>query len=168
MSCARASPSNSICARGAGTIEAFARQADEIKLQPPKAGDLVRLMNMENEDPTQHIVSLYWGVSPAAIEGVLDGIRTALVELVAELRASMPGGEEVPSAEAANQAVSVVATGKRARVHVTTTQASGAATATVTGGSEHGFWTRWRKVGASVVGLATIAGAAAAIVAVIH
>jgi hypothetical protein len=138
--------------QGAGAIEAFARQRDEIKLQPPKAGDLVRLMNMERDDPTQSIISLYWGVSPVAIDGVLDGIRTALVQLVAELRASMPGDAEVPSAEAANQAVSVVATGKRARVIVTAAQASGAgAAATISRDSEHGFWTRWRKVGAFVV-----------------
>lgn len=153
--------------QGAGTIEAFVRQGDEIKLQPPKAGDLARLMNMEREDPTQNIISLYWAVSPVAIEGILDGIRTALVQLVAELRASMPGGAEVPSAEAANQAVHVVATGKHARVTVTAAQASGpGASATVTGDSDNGSWPRWRKVGAFVVGLATIAGAVAAIIAI--
>jgi hypothetical protein len=151
--------------QGAGAIEAFARQRDEIKLQPPHGGDLVRLMNMENEDPTQHIISLYWGVSPAAIEGVLDGIRTALTQLVAELRANMAGDEQIPSAEAARQAVNVVVTGKRSRVNVTSAQASGNSAATVTAGpQESGFWTRWRKIGAFLVGTATIAGAVIAIV----
>jgi hypothetical protein len=156
--------------QGAGTLEAYARQG-EVRLQPPGAGDLARLMNIEGEGSAQHIVSLYWGVSPAAIEGVLDQVRTALTQLVAELQANMSGGENVPSAETANQAVNLVVTGKRARVQVTSAQASGVGT-TATAGSgasaeqEHGFWTRWRRIGAFVVGTATIVGAIAAIITI--
>ena len=86
-------------------------------------------MNAESENPYQHIVSLYWSISPSALRGVLDQIRTALTQLVAELRANMSGHEDVPSAAAANHAVQVVVTGKRSRVSVTTAQASGTATA---------------------------------------
>jgi hypothetical protein len=107
----------------------------------------------------------------AAVEGVIDQIRTALTQLVAELRAIVGAVEEVPSAEAASQAVGLVVTGKRARVQVTTAQATGSqTTATALNesqigqrSSETGFWTRWRKVGAFVVGLATVVGAVAAI-----
>lgn len=153
---------------GVGGLEALAQQP-EIKLQPVMAADIARIMNAESENPYQQIISLYWSISPSAIRGVLDQIRTALTQLVAELRASMSGDDDVPSAEAADQAVSVVVTGKRARVNVTTAQARGAqATATVSADSVHepesGFWTRWRKIGAFVVGLATITAAAVAII----
>lgn len=109
---------------GVGSIEALLDQA-EIKLQPPSASDLTRYMNAIDGSPYQHIVSLYWSVSHSAVRGVLDQIRTALTQLVAELRASMTDSDDVPSADAANQAVSVVVSGERSTVHVTTAQASG-------------------------------------------
>jgi AbiTii len=152
---------------GVGSLEALAKR-DDIKLQPPMASDLVRLMNHESENPYQHIVSLYWGVSPAVLHGVLDQIRTALTQLVAELRANMSQGEQVPSADAANQAVNVVVTGKRSQVNVTTAQAGGQGTASATvqnaAPPESGFWTRWRKIGAFIVGAATVAGVVIGIV----
>jgi AbiTii len=149
---------------GAGEIEEFCKDGNGVHLQPPGASDLTRVMNAESDRPYQHIVSLYWAVAPAALRGVLDQIRTALTQLVAELRANMTGGETVPSAEAANQAVSVVVTGKRSKVSVTSAQASGGGSATVaTPEADSGFWTRWRKVGAFVVGVATIGGTVFAI-----
>ncbi len=121
---------------GVGSIEALAQQAD-IKLQPTMASDLARVMNAESDNPYQQIVSIYWSISPTAIQGVLDQIRTALTQLVAELRANMPDDDDVPSVEAANQAVSVVVTGERSSVHVTTAQASGPeATATATASAD--------------------------------
>ncbi len=155
---------------GVGGLEALLKQP-EIRLQPPMASDLVRLINHEGQDPTQHMISLYWSVSPAAIKSVLDQIRTALTRLVAELRANMTRGEEVPSTQAADQAISVVVTGKRSRVQVTNAQASGGgstASATVNTGEPRGFWTRWRRVGAFVVGAATVVGAVVAVVAFVH
>ena len=109
---------------GAGQIAALLKQP-EIKLQPPGASTVVRLMNLEIGDPYQQIVSLYWAVAHAAIEGVLDQIRTALTKLVAELRANMPAGEDLPSPEAANNAITFVVTGKRNKVNFTAPQASG-------------------------------------------
>lgn len=147
---------------GAGSIEALLDLA-EIKLSPPMASDLVSLMNGSNDIPYRHIDSLYWQVSHAAIRGVLDQIRTALTQLVAELRATMSGDDDVPSADEANQAVDVVVTGKRANVNVTTAHATGANTSASAGSGpaqpqESGFWTRWRRIGAFVVGLASIVG----------
>ena len=104
---------------GVGNIEALL-QMEEIKLSPPMASDLVRYMNVQSQQPHQHIESLYWQISHAAIRGVLDQIRTSLTQLVAELRANMSSDDAVPSAEAANQAVSVIVTGKRSEVRVTT------------------------------------------------
>jgi AbiTii len=85
---------------GVGSIEALGQQAD-IKLQPAMASDLARVMNAEGENPYQQIVSIYWSISPTAIRGVLDQIRTALTQLVAELRANMPADGDLPSAETA-------------------------------------------------------------------
>jgi hypothetical protein len=151
---------------GTGTIEGFLDLA-EIKLSPPRASDLVLYMNHESGIPDQHIESLYWQVSHAAICGVLDQIRTSLTQLVAELRANMTTNEDFPSTEAADQAVQVVVTGKRSKVTVATAQASGSGTASVSKNEpsqeESEFWTRSRRIGAFLVGLATIAGAIAAV-----
>ena len=157
---------------GVGSIEALLEQA-EIKLMPPMGTDLVNYMNKTSGVPYQHIVAIYWGVSHAAVKGLLDQIRTALTQLVAELRANMVSGEELPSPEAADQAVSVVVSGKRSRVTVTTTQASGAgSTATTTSSTgapppQTGWWTRSRKIGAFIVGAATVIAAVAAVIALL-
>lgn len=147
---------------GIGSIEALLAM-EEIKLSPPMASDLVLYMNSENSAPYRHIESLYWQVTHAAIRGVLDQVRTALTQLVAELRANMSSNDAVPSAEAADQALSVVVSGKRSRVNVTAAQAIGTETsATVDHGqaqpAESGFWTRSRRIGAFIVGLASITG----------
>jgi hypothetical protein len=155
---------------GVGSLEAFARQP-QIKISPPRAADLARLMNAKTGS-YQHIISIYWSVAPPVMRGVVDQIRTALTQLVAELRANMNETDEIPSAEAASQAVNVVVTGKRSQVKVTTAQASGSDAVSVAhadeaeteGPPESGFWSRSRKLGAFLVGLATIAGAVVAIV----
>jgi hypothetical protein len=56
---------------------------------------------------------------------VVDHVRNALVKLVAEIRAATPAGQELPSEAAADQAMNFVITGKRARLNVTASQASG-------------------------------------------
>lgn len=150
---------------GVGALEALAKK-DEIRLSPPLAADLVVYMNANDDRPGQHITALYWMVSPAAVHGVIDQIRTALTQLVAELRANMPSGEQVPSTEAADQAVNVIVTGKRSQVTVTAAQSNGegdATATTTTAPDESGFWTRWRKIGAFIVGSATVVAAVVAI-----
>lgn len=149
---------------GVGGIEALLQQA-EIKLMPKMAADLARVMNADSGNPFQQIVSIYWAVSPAAVRGVLDQIRTSLAQLVAELRATMSSDDAVPSAEAANQAVEVVVSGRRSKVNVTTAQATGTGSTAATtasdqpGSAESGSWTRGKRIGGVVVGLATIAAA---------
>jgi len=150
---------------GVGQIEAMLKQP-KIMLSLPGASDIVRLMNHEIGDPSQQITSVYWAIAPSVVEGVIDQIRTALVQLVAELRANMAGADGLPSAEAANEAVSVVVTGKRSRVHVTSAQAQGGGTATASADpqpEESGFWTRSRRIGAFVVGAVTVAAGIVAI-----
>ncbi len=158
---------------GAGAIEALVQRAEAsgeaVKLSLPMGGDIARIMSADLRG--QQILSIYWAVAPAAVRGVLDQIRTALALLVAELRAGMPSDEQVPSAAAANRAVQVVVSGKRHNVSVNTGHADGAASSTkVTVGEEEGagspFWTRSRRIGAFLVGVATIVGAVAAVLAI--
>jgi hypothetical protein len=112
-----------------GEIEAMWQQAKaesgSIKLTVPHVQDLVAMMNQESNQPFQHFVSLYWVLSAPALSGVLDRIRTILVELVAEMRAEMPSPDETPSREVADRAVNVVVHGQNARVNVTTATATG-------------------------------------------
>jgi hypothetical protein len=149
---------------GVGEVEAMLDRdsTKPINLQPAGASQIVSLMNHENDDPFQTVTALYWSVSPTAIRGVLDQIRTSLTMLVAEIRAATPDGDEIPSQTAADQAVNVVVTGKRSRVSVNAAQAAGGSTAkaktAAPPGDERPFWT-WRTIGAVAVGLATIASA---------
>lgn len=127
-----------------------------VALQPPGAADVVSYMNMAGE-LNGHINALYWSVSTIAFEGVLDQIRTRLAELIAELRSEVSSRRDLPSPTQAANAVSLVITGRGNRVNIA--QASDGSTATVADTSEdHAFWTHSRRVGAAVVGLATVVG----------
>jgi len=156
---------------GIGEIEELMRSAEQseepAKLQLPMGGDIARIMTAESGQG-QQIISIYWAISPVALRAVCDQVRTSLVQLVAELRAATPRGQAIPSPEAATQAVNVVLHGKRSQVVVNAPQAAGGGTASVItndeGPEESEFWTRSRRIGAFVVGLASIAGAVAAIV----
>jgi hypothetical protein len=149
---------------GIGQIEELSA-LPEIKIGLPGGGDLVRLMNQETTNRFQHIDSLYWSVSPALVRGILDQVRTALTKLVAELRVTTPTGD-VPSEAAATQAMNFVVTGDRNTVTFAPSQASGtgatAATTTSSVGRQDeadGFSIKWERIGAALVGLATIAAA---------
>lgn len=146
---------------GVGEIQAAIAQhrGDRmLKLQLPGGSLLVKYMN-----GTQHfsgtVTDLYWAVSTISLEGVLDQIRTRLAELVGELLAGTPLGQELPSAEQASNAVALVINGRGARVSIN--QASGGGTIATTTPSvetESGFWTAGRRIGALLVGVATVAG----------
>lgn len=147
---------------GIAQVEHIAQQP-RIQLALPGGADLVRLMNAEINDPYQRIDRIYWQVAPVMVRGAVDQVRNALVKLVAEIRANTPAGQDVPSDEAATQAINFIVSGKRAKVAFNAAQASGAATATATTAAppepEAGFWTTSRRIGAVIVGIATIAGA---------
>jgi hypothetical protein len=163
--------------QGVGELEALVKgkAADEgIHFSLPMAADIGRLIDSRSGNPWQHINALYWSVIPAAIYGVVDNIRTTLAELISELVGTMPTGQDVPTPDQAHQAVQVAVHGRRSQVTVTTSQASGSATSVVAQESqppaseETGFWTRGRKIGAAIVGLATIISAIVAVIAYVH
>jgi hypothetical protein len=104
-----------------------------VKMAPDGAADLVKLWNHERQsDGGGTIMSLYWDVNVARIEGVLDQIRTTLFRLVSEMRATMPDDSSVPSPEQAASAVNVVLHGgKRSQFTVNTAVADNGASASV-------------------------------------
>ncbi len=152
-------------AKGVGEIEAMANRASEkgLKVSLPLGPDVARLMTHELNDPFQQVDSVYWMVSEMVIRGALDQIRTILTQLVAEMRIASPSGTGTPTAESADQAINVVVNGgKRTVVSVNASRSdTGDAASTMAGSdsTETGFWTRSRKIGAFVVGVATVMGA---------
>lgn len=146
-----------------GEIEAMLDRARAeggyLKLTLPGSQEVAALMNHDIGDPFQQITAVYWSVSAPALSGVLDRVRTTLVELVAEMRAGMPEAAETPSAAVADQAVNVVVHGRGARVNVTAAHASGEGSHQVEA-ARPAFErrSRWRRIGAFAVGVATIAG----------
>lgn len=117
---------------------------------------------MTHEVGRYQVERVYW----SAGTGVVDAIRTTLTELVAEIRAGTAAEDGTPSPETVGQAVQFAVYGKGNRITVATAGPGGTATATTAGEEpeETRFWT-WRRAGAVIVGLATIAGAVAAILA---
>lgn len=102
-------------------------------------------------------MALYWDVNVARIEGVLDQIRTTLVRLVSEMRATMPNDSSVPSPEQAASAVNVVRHGeKRSQFTVNTAVGDNGASASVSSPTAHreSGWTKtiaiWTVIGVPV------------------
>jgi hypothetical protein len=149
---------------GIGELEALAKHYESTNesahLSLPGGADIVRLMNYEIGDRFQRVMEIYWAVSGPALQGIIDGVRTALAELIAELLAGMPEDQDVPSAELTNQAVNVAVSGKKSRVTVAAAQSSGGGVSNVTPAAredvESPFWTTARKIGAVLVGIATV------------
>jgi hypothetical protein len=151
--------------QGVGEIEALARHAlggdQSVKLSLPGSRELARFMEQDAGGGI-HIDSIYWRVSTVAIEGVLDQIRTRLVELMAEMRSLTPSSQEIPDPEQAAAAVNVVLRGKNHRVVINTINGAANSTNRIAvapdGERESEFWTTSRRIGAAAVGIATIAG----------
>jgi len=154
---------------GIGEIEAAIRQAQEgdrgLMMSLPMALDIARFMDHASDNPFQQITALYWSISSVHLCDIVDQVRTTLAELVAEMRAGMPQNQDVPSGELVTQAVNVAVHGHKSRVTVTSASASGSSSALVGPGpsADTPFWTRWRKIGAFLVGLATVAASVVAV-----
>jgi hypothetical protein len=108
---------------------------------------------------------IYWSVNMAPIARILDVVRTTLVELVAEMRAGTPVGQDTPPREVAEQAVGVAIHGKRNRVVINQVGPSGTAAAAVGKVSvgEVKPETPQRKMMWWLVGAATIVAAVATV-----
>lgn len=144
-------------------IEALLRDAGderEVKMVvPSEAGQLID----HHVSYTRKTMLVYRSIQTAQLYAVLGAVRTRLAELVAELRDAVPSGATLTSANraAVERAFDVaihgdvsVAAGGQLIIN------SGTATATVSPqAAEISLWVRWRRLGAFLVGAATIAAA---------
>jgi AbiTii-like protein len=152
---------------GVGQLEELVRDARAkdraIQLGLPGSGQLAALMTYEQAGGLSRVERVYWNVSPSAVAGVLDQIRTRLVSLVAEIRAAA-ADPDAPSEEEATNAFNVVFHGKARNVRITSAQAA-AGNAFVTPEAEEKerpWWRRTKVIWGFVIGVATIAGTIAA------
>jgi hypothetical protein len=167
----------------ADIVESHRKRGEgSVKLAPPLAQELVALINHElhaadrrNDPfpspvqlpPSQTVERVYWEVGVNRFAAALDAGRTALVQLVVEIRAVAGGGGE-PSREAAEQAVDVALYGKaRVRNLVINQVAAGGQGAVsgsgpaAIGGEPEARSRRWMWW---VVATATVVGAVATVI----
>lgn len=119
-----------------------------VHLGPPMAAGLAQLMSQQLG---RHITRLYWSVHVSALEGVLDQIRTRLVQLVAELKAAMPRGQQDPTPDQVDQVLQHIPSinitaGDNSSINVTAPVAianqGGSASASVTEGEQRTIFHR--------------------------
>lgn len=149
---------------GIGEIETMLQRAkSDGSVHLSLSADAARIFNQEVQRPFQRVTDIYWAVSVGTLAGVVDQVRTTLAELVAEIRAGLPAGQEVPSAELTRQALNVAVTGFGARVTLNNAQSSSGSQSSISidesqaGAEDRRFWTRSRRIGGLMVGLATVA-----------
>lgn len=103
-----------------GQLEALARTGKAEHTLIPWWGDIITdLLNKYSVADNTRVQLVYWPVSDSALKGLLVQVRTALAELVAELDALTPQGQDVPDKAAADHAVQLVVTGGQNRITVT-------------------------------------------------
>ncbi|WP_091041702.1 hypothetical protein [Glycomyces sambucus] len=115
---------------GIASIEALIRSTHRsgkstVQLAPPGSSELVSVMNQENASDFQQITRLYWDVHVAVLEGIVSQIRTMLIGLVAEMKALTEDRQDLPSPEAASDAVRIVIQGGERNQVVVNAQAIG-------------------------------------------
>ncbi|MDQ0935093.1 AbiTii domain-containing protein [Streptomyces turgidiscabies] len=145
--------------QGVGQIESLLAQRQTVQLAPAMAAEVAVFMS---QNPSRQVLRLYWAVHPSALEGVLDQIRTRLVQLVGELRGAMPHGQQDPTPDQVAQALQNIhiVTGDNSSVTVTAPVAvahrRGAARAEIGGAPQRTF--PWRLVvGTALAALVTAA-----------
>jgi hypothetical protein len=135
---------------GISEIEQLARRCEPgkvVQLAPPAAADLVALINTRDR-ANRHLERLYWGVSPVALDGVVDQVRTTLTAMTAEIRATMPDNSEVVTAPVAGNALRFAVTGERNKITLTAPQGANEVATTA---EERRRW--WRTAGAVIAGV---------------
>jgi AbiTii len=103
--------------QGIAEIDRHARQDEVIKVLPPFAQELIKIMNSEGR-VNGHVQQLYWGVSPVSFAEVVEQVRTTLTVMISEIRRTMPDKTEDVPAAVADNAMSFAVTGKRNTVTV--------------------------------------------------
>ncbi|MFJ2095222.1 hypothetical protein ACIOEW_39180 [Streptomyces sp. NPDC087901] len=154
--------------QGVGQIESLiARQPGRaVQLAPTMAAEVAVFMS---QNSSRQVLRLYWAVHPSAMEGVLDQVRTRLVQLVGELRAAMTHGQQDPTPDQVAQALQNIniVTGDNSSVTVTAPVAvahrRGSARAEIDGATQRTFALRL-VVWTALVTLVTAAAVTARVV----
>ncbi len=99
-------------------------------------------------------------LSPVAIRGVVDGVRTALAELIASIVSGTPPDVDVPSRDVVDRAITIVINGGDPNVIVNSVDAGGVATNTVNLAvlEDSSGSSLTRKLATFIAGLASILG----------
>ncbi|WP_327075660.1 hypothetical protein OG196_43995 (plasmid) [Kitasatospora purpeofusca] len=141
-----------------------------VHISPPSGAEFALLMTQQQAELGNEgadITGLYWQVSVTNLQGILDRIRTRLTRFVAEVRASMPPGQQNPNPqqiERAAQQTFGVKSGDNSPITIVNSNADRGATATTQANEPppQPFFQRtaviWTAVGA-------IAAVAAAVIA---
>nr|WBO79624.1 hypothetical protein SBE_003337 [Streptomyces sp. SBE_14.2] len=105
---------------GVGQIESLVARhpGQTVQLGPAMAAELAVVMS---QNSPRQVLRVYWSVHVSALEGVLDQVRTRLLQLVGELRAAMPHGQQDPTPDQIAQALQNIniVTGDNSSVTVT-------------------------------------------------
>lgn len=159
-----------------------AEEGESLRLAPPGAQESLALMNhtLAKGDhsvyggdlpfpmpPSQVLERIYWMLSITLVTGIVDVVRTTLVELVAEMRAGTPAGVPLPTHEVAEQAVGVAIYGHKNRVVVNQVASGGTGAATVSGVASTGDADPESKPRRWMFWVAGVAGVVVAVAAVI-
>ena len=123
--------------QGVGEIEAMAAAGmAEHDLVPYWSPVIVQPLNQHLVIPGIRVDHVFWAVPNVAVQGVLSRIRATLAELVAELTALMPAGQEAPDKAIVDQAAQIVITGNRATISFTSLQAGDGGTNVIVAGAD--------------------------------
>ncbi|MFK0114137.1 hypothetical protein [Streptomyces sp. NPDC091217] len=116
-----------------------AKPEEPIKLTPPGAAELARIMTYERRGRGVLVEAVYWSVHISVLQDVLDQVRTRLAQFVAELRSAMPDGAAEPTADQVHQAVQSIhiTAGDNSPVNVTAPLAYAEQEATATAAADN-------------------------------
>lgn len=107
---------------GVGELEALYASARTSGKSPqlslPGWEYIAAAIDKASGNPFQDIQSMYWTLGAASIAGVLDDVRTALAEILAELGAVMPADQETPTADQATQALNLAISGGSPQINI--------------------------------------------------
>ena len=125
-----------------------------VRLAPPGADDLVSFMNRES-NASGYIERLYWSVSPVVLVRALEGVRTTLVSLTAQMEAVTPPAAILPSPEGTAASVALAVYGDRSKIKNVTIYNSGADLQVATDvGEQRPWWRQWWAIAGFLAGLA--------------
>ncbi|WP_406359331.1 hypothetical protein OID55_42180 (plasmid) [Streptomyces sp. NBC_00715] len=164
--------------QGVRELEALTAMSDRlIRLGPPGSAEYVLEMVREQQrsgNESTEITALSWAIAKPSIEGVLDHIRTRLTQFVAEVRATMPAGQQNPDPNqidsAAQQALNIRG-GDNSTFHISAPNAKadhgGTASANVNEpapATPQPWWHRTAVIWTAVAAVAAIAGVIATVI----